>query len=101
MRARREIPSLAEPAVVMAYLVNWTLKDDAGKPVMIEGVSNDVLGAAIDALDEDAFDEIYAAIAAHKSAMEVERAAEKNGKGGERPSPAISPSPLEPAGPLM
>jgi hypothetical protein len=100
MRARKQIATLAEPAVVMAYLVDWTLVDDAGQLVPIAGVSDDALAHAIDALDEDAFDEVYAAIAAHVKAMEAERAVEKNGKGGEMKSPATSPSRSEPAGAL-
>jgi hypothetical protein len=101
MRARKQIPTLAEPAVVMAYLVDWTLVDDAGKPVVIAGVSADDLAHAIDALDEDAFDELYAVIAAHVTAMEAERAAEKNGTDGEKNTSAISPSRSKQAGPLL
>ena len=101
LRGMQAIPTMAEPGVVMAYLVDWTLRDDAGKPVPIDGASHDALAHAIDALDEDAFDEIYAVIAAHRDAMQAERAAEKNGQAGEKSSPAISPSPFAVAGPLM
>ena len=100
LKGMEAIPTLAEPGLVMAYLVDWTLKDDAGKPVVIEGVSTEALAHAIDALDEDAFDEIYAAVAAHRDAMKAERLAEKNGRGDEKKSPVIFPSPSAVAGAL-
>lgn len=73
MRAMKEMPTLAEPAVVMAYLVDWSLVGDDGQRVKIAGVSPTVLGSALDSLDEDAFDEIHAAVSAHVAAMLAER----------------------------
>lgn len=86
------LQTLAEPAVVMAYLVDWTLRDDEGTRVVIAGVSAETLANAIDALDEDRFDEIYTVMAAHVAAMKAERDSEKNGQGDGRSKPVISPS---------
>lgn len=95
MRAMQAVPSLAEPGVVMAYLVDWSLPE-----ISIAGKSHDDLGAALDALNDDDFDEIHAAIAAHKTAMEQERSAEKKTRDGVSGSTATSPSPNVSAGAL-
>ncbi len=60
----------------LAYLVDWSLCDDAGKPVRIDTDAKRV--AAIDNLSPEAFDIISAAVAAHVEAMDAEREAEKN-----------------------
>jgi len=96
MRAMQEMPTLAAPAVVMAYLVEWTLVDDAGHRVPID--TDQRLAQALDALDEDVFDELFAVVSAHQQAMQAERAAEKNIHDGKKNKSAISPSPSEPAG---
>jgi hypothetical protein len=101
LRAMEDLPTLAEPGLVMAYLVDWSLVDDAGKRVMVEGVDTNALAAAIDALDEDAFDEIYAAVKVHVTAMKAEREQEKNARDGEMNMSAISPLRSVQAGPLM
>lgn len=98
MRAMKEMITLAEVAVVMAYLVDWTLVDDAGKLVPIDTDSK--MGQALDALDEDVFSEMYAVVLAHQQAMQAERDAEKNALGGGMKSPAISPSQPDSAGRL-
>jgi hypothetical protein len=100
LRAMEAAPTMAEPGVVMAYLVDWTIKDDTGHRVPIRGVEAMAFASALDALDEDAFDEIYAAVAAHRAAMQAERAAEKNAPDGETTSAATSPSRSVAAGPL-
>lgn len=92
LRAMEGLPTLAEAALVIVYLVDWSLVDDAGKRVVIAGESATTLANSLDNLDEDAFDEIYAAISAHVQAMKMEREAEKKMvamTGAE----AISPSP--------
>jgi hypothetical protein len=94
-RAMRAHPTLAEPGLVMAYLLDWSLPE-----MSIAGKSYEDLGTALDALHDDVFDDIYAAIKAHETAMVAERAAEKNGQGGVTPSPAISPSLVTSAGVL-
>lgn len=95
MRAMQAKPSLAEPGVVMAYLVDWSLPE-----MPIGGKSHDDLGDALDALHDDDFDEIYRAIAAHAAEMNAERRAEKNGQSDAPKSSAISPSPSAGAVPM-
>jgi len=77
MRAMQAHPTLAEPGVVMAYLLDWSLKDDDGQRVVIAGVASNVLASALDSLDADDFDELYAAIAKHAAEMKAERDAAK------------------------
>jgi hypothetical protein len=99
MRAMQDLPTLAEAAVIMAYLVDWSLVDDSGKRVVIDGTSSMTLAAALDNLDEDAFDEISAAVAAHAAAMKAEREQEKKLTTRKRSGDPILPSPSELAGP--
>lgn len=94
MRGMEKLPTLAEVGVVMAYLVDWSLVDDQGARVPIQGDAfNPAMANALDALDADRFDEIVAAVTAHVAAMTKEREAEKNNPGGANKSPVISPSP--------
>lgn len=79
-------------SLVVAYLLDWSL--DA----VIRGASQHDLTATLDMLDPDRFVEIKQAIDAHETAMTADRAAEKNGTGGEKNEPAISPSPFVAAG---
>lgn len=85
-------------AKVVAYLVDWSLVDDAGAKVKIEGLSADALTAVLDALDPDDFAEIMEAVNKHEAEMDAERALEKNGQGGGNGSSAISPLPIASAG---
>lgn len=64
-------------ASVTAYLLDWTLKDDDGKPVHIHDLAIDQLEQILNDLTPEAFDEIYAAIARHDGAMREAREAEK------------------------
>jgi hypothetical protein len=98
MKAMQAYSTLAEPAVVMAYLVDWTVTND-GTPVPVAGLSRPDLADVLNNLDEDAFDEIYAAVSAHRAAMTAERDAEKKTggtpaekKSSESPSAGASPS---------
>jgi hypothetical protein len=100
LRAMAELPTLAEPGLVMAYLVDWSLVDDAGKRVVIEGKDSSVLAAALDDLDEDEFDEIYAAVKVHVAAIKAEREQEKNDRAGGKNEPVISPLPYAATGVL-
>ena len=79
-------------SLIVAYLVDWSLE------APIRGVSEAELVSTLDALDPPHFAEIKTAIETHEDAMTAERAAEKNATDGAKASPAISPSPLEPAG---
>lgn len=80
-------------ANILAYLVDWSLKDDDGQLVEIKGAPVDVVSDALDSLDEPSFQEIKAAVEAHAIAMEGERVAEKNGQDGAIVDAAISPLP--------
>lgn len=100
LRAMAVSPTMAEPAVIMAYLVDWSIVDDSGKRVLIAGESAMSLANALDNLDEDHFDEIYAAVSRHVQAMKAEREAEKNDRAIGMNASAISPSPFAVAGAL-
>jgi hypothetical protein len=68
--------------VIVAYLLDWNLKDDAGQAVPIRDLSTDDLQHVIDALDPESFGEIRAAIDTHVDAMAAERDAQKKTDGG-------------------
>jgi hypothetical protein len=74
-------PLMLGIGMVVAYLLDWTLTDDAGARVLIRDLSTDDLQQVIDALDPDSFAEIRAAIDAHDTAMGAERAAQKKTDG--------------------
>lgn len=74
-------PTMVGKANVMAYLVDWSLRDNAGKKVAIEKDAQKL--AAMDALSPEAFKVISDAINAHEDAMEAEREAEKKSMAGE------------------
>lgn len=66
-------------ATITAYLLDWTVKDDDGRIVPIEGLDPEAMASVIDGLDVPSFTEIREAIEAHE-ATQVER---KNGPDGE------------------
>jgi len=68
--------------VIVAYLLDWNLKDDAGQAVPIRDLSTDDPQHVIDALDPESFGEIRAAIDTHVDAMAAERDAQKKTDGG-------------------
>ncbi len=97
-RTRKGMASFAtldQVAVVLAYLVDWSLTDDEGKHVSIAGLSAKDLCDRLDGLDSASFDEIYAAVIAHEAAMDAERSKTQATETG---GPAISPSPDAAAG---
>lgn len=77
-------------ALVLAYLVDWSLVDFKGKQIPID--TDTKKRAAVEALDEDTVKEIIAAIEAHGQEMDAARSAEKNALAGETASSGISPS---------
>jgi hypothetical protein len=85
-------PLQVDRSLAMEYLVDWSVTDADGKPVVIRDTSPDRVGSALDDLDLDSFNEITAAVNAHDKAMADERAAEKNAKDGGNVSSATSPS---------
>ena len=78
--------------LVTAYLLDWSLTDDDGKRVAIEGLSVEALTQVINGLDPMSYGEIRRAVEEHDAAMRAERGDLKNGQDGEKGSPAISPS---------
>lgn len=79
-------------AVVLAYLVDWTITD-AGRPVVIRDQPAASVRATVDALDYDSFIDIANAIGDHVRAQKARRAEEKKTLTGAPESPAIWPSP--------
>jgi hypothetical protein len=63
--------------MVIAYLVDWTIKDDDGAIVPYRGLSHDEQVATLRALDPDAFRDLSDAIDAHVTRVQAARAAEK------------------------
>jgi hypothetical protein len=81
------------PATVVAYLLDWSLRDDAGLPVIIRGKSPTEVQTLLDALEAPDFLEIKAAVEAHDAAMAREREAQKKIPPG---APAFSPTSASP-----
>lgn len=85
-------------AKVVAYLVDWSLKDENGKPVSLREQngnlkSRDEVTLIVDTLDLVRFGDIREAVEKHIAALEAAEAIEKNGQGGASASPAISALP--------
>lgn len=80
---------------VIAYLIDWTLKDD--QPAIF-GLSDDDKEKVLDNLDPDDFDEIKQAIYAHEHAVQKARDDAKKIRDGVTVSSAISSSPGTTAG---
>jgi hypothetical protein len=59
-------------AVVVAYLLDWTLTDDDGARVRLDGMTPDDLAILVDGLDWDSFVEIKEAIEAHVNGMDAD-----------------------------
>ncbi len=76
-RGQRAIQTLIQAALVMAYLVDWTLAGDDGAVVPIRGISQSDLLNVLDSLEDESFDEIHAAIEAHVATMDAQRTEEK------------------------
>ncbi len=91
-RGMASVPTMTDLALVVAYLLDWTLVDDDGKKVKLRGLEVSALVENLDALESDVFDEILSVVTAHRDRMKAERDAEKNGPDGGKNSPAISPS---------
>jgi hypothetical protein len=86
-------------STVLAYLLDWSLKDDSGQHVTMLDQPDAVKQAALDQLDPDDFREILGAIEKHEHAITAAREAEKKSQAGENKLSAISPSPSDVAGP--
>ena len=66
-------PFLAGVGAVLAYLLDWNLRDDQGQAVVIRDLSADDLQHVIDSLDVESFHEIRTAIEAHQQAMQEKK----------------------------
>jgi hypothetical protein len=82
--------------IVVAYLLDWTLKDEQ-PPIF--GLSDDDKEKVIDNLDPDDFDEIKAEIFEHERKVQTARDEAKKIRDGVIESSAISSSPGTMAGP--
>lgn len=85
-------PMKVGPAQVLAYLLDWSVQDPDGKPIVIRGEPEDVVASALDALDQDAYMEIQRAVEGHVEREQKAKEAEKNAPDGESAPPAISSS---------
>jgi hypothetical protein len=77
-------------AMVLAYLLDWTLVDDEGRLVIIRDQPEDLVRAALDQLYPEDFNEIREAIRAHEEQAARERAEKKKATAGARASVGIS-----------
>ena len=64
-------------ALVTGYLLDWSLRDDEGKPVRIDGLTVAELERVLDSLTPDSFTEIHEAVAAHDAARRAASDAKK------------------------
>ena len=88
LRGMQMFSTLERVALVIAYVVDWTLKDAQGALVEIPrdkdgDVDSKAFGTIIDRLDPDDSDEIIAALEKHIAAVKAERDAEKQAPFGE------------------
>jgi len=77
-------PLMLGIGVVLAYLLDWNLRDDAGQLVPIRDLSATDLHQVMNALDPESFAEIREAIEAHEAAMIAAREEEKKTDGATR-----------------
>lgn len=85
-------PSKLSLALVCAYLVDWSFRDDQDHLVAIRMQPPEVLEAALNALDVESFYEVKEAIQAHETRMLGERTAQKKMTAGAPASSATSAS---------
>jgi hypothetical protein len=85
------------PACVLAYLVDWTVTDQEGKPLIIREQPREMVAKTLDALDVEDYKEIELLIELHDENMSAERRAEKKrqiqlSQVAKAVSPSTSPS---------
>jgi hypothetical protein len=69
---------LSGPACVLAYLIDWTVKDQDGKPLLIADQPREVVASTLDALEVEDYKEIELEIEIHDEQMTAaSRAAKK------------------------
>jgi uncharacterized Zn finger protein len=79
-------------AIICAYLVDWTFRDDAGAIVPIRGLPPDDLVSVLRGLDPLDWAEVRQAIEAHDAAVLAARQEEKKLHAGEIASAPTLPS---------
>jgi hypothetical protein len=80
-------------ALIQAYLLDWSITDDAGHVVSIRNQPPDVVAAVLTNLEYPDFEEIRAAIRAHEDAITAARQ-EKKQTTGDAPPVRSSPWPV-------
>jgi hypothetical protein len=73
----RPDPVKYNDGLIVAYLVDWTIRDDAGDLVPIRGLSPEEIFDVINNLDHESAVEIRTAIEAHVEAQKQKRITEK------------------------
>lgn len=79
--------------LIAAYLLDWSLTDDAGEHVPIRGLSADELTSVLDGLEPESLAEIRIAIEQHEERTKAAREQEKKLQAGASASSATSASP--------
>lgn len=64
-------------AIVLAYLLDWSIRDDEGRPVRIAEMASAELERILDGMTPEAYQEIEDAIILHDQAQREERAKKK------------------------
>jgi len=80
-------------AFTLAYLVDWSLTDLDGHPLVIRDRAPAEVAAILDAIDPDVFLDLANAIELHRIRVAQARADQKKILAGAPSSPPISPSP--------
>ena len=92
-------PTRAGLALITAYLIDWSLTDEAGKPVTIRGCSPAELDRILDNLEPPDYTEIRNAINAHSERVYQAREDEKKrASTGDNGSSTISTLPADAIG---
>jgi hypothetical protein len=69
-------------AMVVAYLIDWSITDADDKPIAIRDQPYEFVAAALEAQLPESFNEILAAVQAHDAAMVAAREQEKKVQAG-------------------
>ncbi len=77
---------------MVEYLLDWSITDGEGRPIVIRDQPVEVVVAALEAIDPEDFQEFLTAIDTHDAAMAEARAQEKKLRNGAPASSAISAS---------
>jgi hypothetical protein len=79
-------------AIIVAYLLEWSAKDEHGQPVSLRGLSPQDVQDRLNAMEHDSVVEIRNAIRQHEESMRAEVDALKKTAGGVNESAQISRS---------